>query len=349
MDIMSWIWKSHIWKSKKFQSNGGSYMKSKPCISIIVPVYNVEKYLKKCIDSILKQTFKNFELILVDDGSTDHSGKICDDYEKKDSRICVVHKENGGLSSARNKGIAIAQGDYLGFVDSDDFIASDMYEVLYKNLIKENADLSACGKYDYFIGSKCKIHEPYYMVLNTQEAIKFVLEGGGKATVNVWNKLYRKEIFYSINYPEGKLYEDAFIIVEILMACKRVVFTSEQKYYYRHRAGSITTRCFTKEQFDLVRAYQKNLILVKKYFPQIEDAAAGRLYWANFVVLDKMIALDSAKEYRKEAKQIVMFLRRHCVPVLQCYTLTVSRKISMAVLKFSFSGYKILSQIHSGR
>jgi len=323
-------------------------MKSKPCISIIVPVYNVEKYLKKCIDSILKQTFRDFELILVDDGSTDHSGKICDDYEKKDSRICVVHKENEGLSSARNKGIAIAQGDYLGVVDSDDFIAPDMYEVLYRNLIKENADLSVCGMYDCYVGQKCKINEPYYKVLDTQEAIKFVFEGK-TVGASACDKLYKKEIFASIRYPEGKLSEDAFIIVEVLMVCKKVVFTSEQKYYYRHRAESITTKHFTLGQFDVIEAYQKNFDLVRKYFSEIEDVAAGRLYWANFLVLDRMIASESVKEYREGAKKIIKFLRNHCKAILYCSNLTISRKISMIALKISFPAYKMLSRYYTSR
>ncbi len=119
-------------------------------ISIIVPVYKVEKYLKKCVDSILAQTFSDFELILVDDGSPDNSGRICDDYAKKDARVRVVHKQNGGLSSARNAGIEVAKGKYLGFVDSDDYIAEDMYELLYKAIIKEEADLSICGIYDVY-------------------------------------------------------------------------------------------------------------------------------------------------------------------------------------------------------
>ncbi len=123
-------------------------------ISIIVPVYKVEPYLRKCVDSILAQTFTDFEVILVDDGSPDNSGKICDEYASKDSRVRVIHKENGGLSSARNAGIDVARGKYLGFVDSDDYIEKDMYELLYDNIVKEQADLSICGIYDIYAGKK---------------------------------------------------------------------------------------------------------------------------------------------------------------------------------------------------
>ena len=116
-----------------------------PLISVIIPVYNVEKYLKKCIDSVINQTYTNLEIILVSDTSPDNCEKICDDYAEKDSRIKVIHKEKNGLSAARNAGIDIASGKYIGFVDSDDYIALDMYELLYKNILKENADISACG------------------------------------------------------------------------------------------------------------------------------------------------------------------------------------------------------------
>ncbi|HEL7541574.1 TPA: glycosyltransferase, partial [Enterococcus faecalis] len=125
-----------------------------PKISIIVPVYNVEKYLEKCVRSILAQTFTDFELILVDDGSPDSSGAMCDQFAEQDERVKVIHKENGGLSDARNAGIEIATGEYLGFVDSDDYIADDMYELLYTNIVKEDADLSICGIYDVYEGKE---------------------------------------------------------------------------------------------------------------------------------------------------------------------------------------------------
>ncbi|EGP5489252.1 glycosyltransferase, partial [Enterococcus faecium] len=145
-------------------------------ISIIVPVYKVEPYLRKCVDSILAQTFTDFEVILVDDGSPDNSGKICDEYASKDSRVRVIHKKNGGLSSARNAGIDVARGKYLGFVDSDDYIEKDMYELLYDNIVKEQADLSICGIYDIYAGKKVKILPEEYKVLDKVSAMKIVLE-----------------------------------------------------------------------------------------------------------------------------------------------------------------------------
>ena len=146
-------------------------------ISIIVPVYKVEKYLKKCVDSILAQTFTDFELILVDDGSPDDSGKICEEYAEKDARVRVLHKENGGLSSARNAGIEVAKGKYLGFIDSDDYIAEDMYELLYNTIIKEDADLSICGIYDVYEGKAPIVKPTIEKVVSAEEALLLILQG----------------------------------------------------------------------------------------------------------------------------------------------------------------------------
>lgn len=163
-----------------------------PKISIIVPVYNVEKYLEKCVRSILAQTFTDFELILVDDGSPDSSGAMCDQFAEQDQRVKVIHKENGGLSDARNAGIEIATGEYLGFVDSDDYIADDMYELLYTNIVKEDADLSICGIYDVYEGKEPVEKQQQYIVLDKVAAMKMILEAK-VVSVHAVNKLYKKK------------------------------------------------------------------------------------------------------------------------------------------------------------
>ena len=228
-------------------------------ISIIVPVYKVEKYLKKCVDSILAQTFSDFELILVDDGSPDNSGRICDDYAKKDARVRVVHKQNGGLSSARNAGIEVAKGKYLGFVDSDDYIAEDMYELLYKAIIKEEADLSICGIYDVYEGKDPIIKPTIKKTVTAEEALLLILQGN-IISVHAVNKLYKRELFSTIRYPEGKYHEDSFIIVDLLNQCHKVAIDSEQKYYYYHRLGSINTESFSEKQFEFIEACVKSKI-----------------------------------------------------------------------------------------
>lgn len=218
-------------------------------ISVIVPIYNVEKYLHRCVDSILGQTYHNLEIILIDDGSPDNCSIICDEYAQKDYRIRVVHKTNGGLSDARNVGIEAATGEYLMFVDSDDFIAANMIEKLYHALLVNNADISICNfKYvdengasilfnPRFSNSKLPIQDG---VISGTDILKEKLF----ATkcwywVVAWNKLYKKSIFSEIRYPVGKIHEDEFVIHAILMKCDKVACVSEMLYYYVQRSDSI--------------------------------------------------------------------------------------------------------------
>ena len=164
-------------------------------ISVIVPVYNVEQYLERCVESIINQTYKNLEIILVDDGSTDNSGKLCDELAKKDNRIKVIHKENGGLSDARNRGIEEAAANIVGFIDSDDYIDKDMYEVLFENLKKTGANLSMCGHYDVFNGIiPNQVENIEVKLLSPSQAIKMVMEAK-ILSVTAVNKLYKKDLF----------------------------------------------------------------------------------------------------------------------------------------------------------
>ena len=217
-----------------------------PIISIIVPVYNVEKYLNRCIDSILNQTFTDFELILIDDGSPDNCGVICDEYAKKDKRIKVIHKENGGLSSARNRGLDVAKGNYIGFVDSDDYININMYECLYNAIIKNNSDISICNfmrvKEERVNTERNNIEKEYnYTNLEYIEE----LYKGNHVVTPAWNKLYKKNIFNNIRYPIGRIYEDAFIIHEILYNIKKITYIDSYLYYYYLSENSITRSVFT--------------------------------------------------------------------------------------------------------
>ena len=306
-------------------------------ISIIVPVYKVEKYLKKCVDSILAQTFSDFELILVDDGSPDNSGRICDDYAKKDARVRVVHKQNGGLSSARNAGIEVAKGKYLGFVDSDDYIAEDMYELLYKAITKEEADLSICGIYDVYEGKDPIIKPTIKKTVTAEEALLLILQGN-IISVHAVNKLYKRELFSTIRYPEGKYHEDSFIIVDLLNQCHKVAIDSEQKYYYYHRLGSINTESFSEKQFEFIEALENNEIKLKDRSQEIKKAAHQRVCFANFLVLDKIIVANVTD--RPETKEIVSYLRHNFRFIMENEIFTKSRKFSTLLLMISLHLYK---------
>lgn len=222
-------------------------------ISIIVPVYNVEKYLEECVDSIINQTYKNLEIILVDDGSTDNSGKICDEYKEKDNRIVVIHKKNGGLSSARNEGMKYAKGAYLQFVDSDDYMDNDMVEMLYNMIITESADISMCSHYILKNGNIYSDATNGKYVFSNEEALEELLLD---RTIRfyAWNKLFRKELFEDVCYPEGRLFEDILAMPEVFAKAKKIAFEDVPKYYYRQREGSILHKQTIKLGIDYIEA-----------------------------------------------------------------------------------------------
>ena len=247
-------------------------MDNKPLISVIVPIYNVEKYLRKCVDSILNQTYENLEIILVDDGSTDNCPKICDYYQKKDKRIRVIHKENGGLSDARNCGLDIAKGEYVGFVDSDDFIHHRMFELLLKYLLENNADISICN-YTKVTEVDLKIDENIELkeinCYSKKEFIKkLVQEDGGKYIV-AWNKLYKRKIFDQLRFPYGRQHEDEFIIHHVIDLSKKIVCINEYLYYYLQRNNSIMSQKFNVKYLDYGYALIDRYYLAKSkgYIP----------------------------------------------------------------------------------
>ena len=220
-------------------------------LSVVVPVYNVENYLKKCINSILSQTFKDFELILVDDGSTDNSGHICDEYDHQYEKVKVIHKENGGLSSARNAGIEIATGEYISFIDSDDYIDSNMFLNMIEALQNTNKDIAACGRVVDLWGEREKIEFSLKKekVYSREQAIEEVLLLRD-IDVAAWDKIYRKFLFDSIRYPEGKISEDAAIIFQMLDISNGVVHVGTPFYHYIYRKNSISKSEYNRRQYD---------------------------------------------------------------------------------------------------
>ena len=320
----------------------------KPSISVIVPVYNVEHYLRKCLDSIIEQTVRDIEIIVVDDGSTDSSGEICDTYLDRDSRVKVFHKENGGLSSARNFGIEKATGEYIGFVDSDDFIEPDMYEILLHLIKRYKADLSMCGLYDVFDGKPravFKTTEEWFV--DKVKAMEIVLEAK-IVSVTAVNKLYKKELFNTIRYPLGKTAEDAFVIIELLDECNTVAITNDQKYHYIHRSNSITTNKFSKKTLDVIEAYEKNYNLINKKYPQLKETAKMRLCWAYFYVLDRIV-YDNTSSFEEEKKTIVKYLRANIGFILKDNRFAKSRKFAAVLLMISVNLYKKCVQLQNHR
>lgn len=222
-------------------------------ISVIVPIYNVSNFVKKCIESLINQTYENLEIVLVDDGSTDESGKICENYATRDSRICVYHKENGGLSDARNYGIEHAHGEFYAFVDGDDWIHPQMYEILITFIKKENADIVTCGferKNMFFDEKYIDITNVCYQVLTREQALSDI----EVPLVVAWNKLYKKQIFNECRYPVGRLHEDEFVIHRIFWQCNKIVTIDMPLYFYTERETSIIAKLTEKRINDALDA-----------------------------------------------------------------------------------------------
>lgn len=241
----------------------------KDLISVIVPVYKVEKYLEKCIESVLKQTYTNLQIILVDDGSPDNCGKICDEYAKKDSRIEVIHKANGGLSDARNVGISKAKGRYIGFVDSDDYIKEDMYEILLNLIKKYDADVSICNLYDVIDGNECiRNKENGIREYSRLDILKEVLLDKNIQSY-AWNKLYEKELFDEIKYPIGKKYEDIGTTFYLFEKCNKIVVTSEPEYYYLKRADSLVNNVTESTILDYTEIIIQRYLYIKQNIKEL--------------------------------------------------------------------------------
>lgn len=269
-----------------------------PLISIIVPCYNVEAYLPRCIDSLLRQTYTNLEIILVDDGSPDRCGEICDEYARKDSRIQVIHKKNGGLSDARNAGIDQATGDYITFVDSDDWIHRQCVEILLHNLQQTNADISACSfvRTPQRMLMDAEINESSYTIYSAEKATELTLYQN-KLDNSAWGKLYKKDLFDGLRFTVGRLYEDLDFFYKIYDRVVRLVHTDAVLYYYYYRADSIIG-VFNRKRLDVLDITDEIVDYMAVHHPGIVPAAQDRKLSANFNILS-LIALQPKADYKE--------------------------------------------------
>lgn len=262
-------------------------------ISIVIPVYKVEKYLEKCIESVLKQTYTNLQIILVDDGSPDNCGKICDEYAKRDSRIDVIHKVNGGLSEARNVGISKAKGRYIGFVDSDDYIKENMYEILLNLIKKYNADASICNLYDVIKGKEyIRNKNNGIQEYSRLDILKEVLLDKNIQSY-AWNKLYKKELFDEVKYPIGKKYEDIGTTFYIFEKCNKIVVTSEPEYYYLKRSDSLVNNVTESTVFDYME------LILQRYLYINDNIKELKQYNDYYLVRTLLTANNDIKELKQ--------------------------------------------------
>lgn len=307
-----------------------------PEISVIVPVYQVENYLERCVSSILAQTFADFEMILVDDGSTDKSGALCDAWREKDPRIRVIHKENGGASSARNAGLKVAQGAYIGFVDSDDWIHPQMYEKLYDMLRRHpECDIAECAllKTSGTVRElKEKSGQEY--VLDKKGMLDYFFRLHGEASnVGVWKYLLRRSLLSGFSFIEGTITEDFEASLEFFLRARAMARTNKVLYYYYNNPVSVTTSRFTKKDLDYLRVWDRILERAKIELPDYVQAAENYRSRANFTMLSKMFlrGYDKSDAFlnrtRKELKNLV---RKDYVRLWRM--LPMSRKVLLTLL-----------------
>ena len=279
-------------------------MESNPKISVIVPVYKAEKYIHRCIDSLLAQTFKNFELLLIDDGSPDSSGKICDEYASIDSRVRVFHKENGGVSSARQYGLEHAVGDYVIHADPDDWVESEMLQELYNKAISENADMVICDYYLFDLSTNRKTYVKVSPPLNSEELLAKIISG--EVHASLWNKLIKRTLFFGnkIAFIEGlNMYEDLSVMFRLVYFANKIAYVPEPLYYYViGRSGSYTSQKMSLSQ-------QKNItdliVLFDEFFKDknIEGEIFKEVRYFKAGTLCK-IALYGNLEYYEQTKTI---------------------------------------------
>lgn len=269
----------------------------KPLISVIVPVYNVEKYLNKCIDSIISQTYENLEILIVNDGSTDNSGKICEEYAKNDKRIKIIHQKNGGLSAARNTGIKNSTGEYIGFVDSDDWIDQEMYQTLYEILTAYDGDISACGitKVDNE-SEKIKLRKPKVSQYTQSEYLKKYFKINSQSCeYYACNKLYKRTLLTNTQYPIGLTSEDVLGTYKAILHAGKVVATTQNYYHYRQNSQSITGS-FSKKDFDLLTIWDKVIEYTKENAPQYLDYAILNRKRINLTLLYRIATSGATKQ-----------------------------------------------------
>lgn len=309
-------------------------------ISVIVPVYNVEKFLKRCIDSILSQTFFNFELILVDDGSPDNSPQLCDRYAKCDKRISVIHKTNGGLSDARNAGLEIAKGDFIAFVDSDDIVSSRFLEFLYRAIKNSDCDIAVCSyvKFQKTIPSECqtysngKIYSGEEMLwrIYSKDHTEYV-----ESTV-AWNKLYKRELFENIRFPNGKIHEDEATTYKLYYKAEKVVVIPCELYFYYQNTEGIMNRKFNVSRLDYLEAlYDRYCFYNKMRKSELAEYTARLLY--IFTVDYASLEENQVEEYIVFRKRLINLYKEYrSILLKQRFTGMEKMRIIFSFFNFNF-------------
>ena len=315
-----------------------------PLITVIVPVYRVQQYLERCVKSICEQTYQNLEIILVDDGSPDQCGEMCDELAKKDCRIRVIHKKNGGLSDARNAGLDVMMGEYVGFVDSDDWVCPQMYETLYKRMIEQQAEISCCGI------DRCTDdgHQSYFnpdvtetFTLDRVEALK-ELTRNQKITNSLCDKLYRSKIFENLRMTKGILFEDFQVQPHCIAQAKKVTYTANPLYCYYLSPQSILRGNYSIRQYDCIRISRQCIQFYKQNFPEcVEYAQAEHIS----LLLNTIFRSTGISEWNELRTQLIQELKSP-LPKEAVNKLTKNNKIKLRLCRFNTPLYIKLMKLY---
>ena len=296
-------------KEEIFEMNG--VIKMVPTLSVVVPIYNVEKYLKQCLNSLINQTLSNIEIILVNDGSTDNSEAICQSYAERDSRIKLFSKTNGGISDARNFGLQKVTSPIVGFVDSDDYVDIDMFQKLIDLKERSNAEIAVGGVKmatndgDVYMVRAVKNE----VIVDRHDAMEELLKSK-RITNSVCNKIFDTKLFNNIAFPVGKVYEDEFVTYKLFDLANKIVMTNKVFYYYRFNLTSITHKTFSEHEFDRIEASEIKVAYIEKMYPDLIR------YAEQYLVYDCVMSLSKMKKYKTSYNQ---FTRDNIRKYLYCF------------------------------
>ncbi len=297
---------------------------SQPLISVILPIYKVEEYLDRCINSLLAQSYSNLEIILVDDGSPDRCPQMCDEWAKKDSRIRVVHKINGGLSDARNVGFAVATGSLISFIDSDDWVEPDFFRILYEALISNGCDISACNYRKAYGGQTLPPVESNYQcsVLTQTEAMSALIDN--RLQQVVWNKLYKRSIVEGILFEKGKYHEDEFWSYQAIGRCETIAVTDYVGLNYFQRADSIMGETYSKKRLDAIEAKFLRQQYLDEHFPDLKNQGRINLLFTCLYHGQLCRKQLSGSDYKEAITYLKSIVKQNHVSIsdLKCHSFT---------------------------
>ena len=320
----------------------------KPLISVIVPAYNVEKFIGKCIDSILRQSFKDFEVLLIDDGAKDSTPEICDACAKKDSRIKVYHKENGGLSDARNYGIDRMQGKYVTFIDSDDYVDSGYFEYLYGLITQEeDIQIAICGKKSVREDENASPDpETFHEIITGERAVQKMLCGHGSGH-SAWGKLYSANLWKTVRYPKGKIYEDYATTYRVMALVDKAAWGNAAMYFYVQHIESIMHQKCSRRSLSLVDIADEETEFIVKKWPALKQEALARKVTSELKCLQKILKAKN-EEFDDYKQKIVEDVRRHKGELLASKKVALKTKIKIIALLLGERTFGFIYNLNDG-